>query len=188
MRLTWVAAAFAAAMSTAVPAHAGGEWPDGPNKHGSRNYRGPIIISRPTATSTPSRCSVAASPTPSKPNSRSSPATEASRRSLVCLAQRRMGFGAAGKDRARLCARRSSPICSCSPARSNASCGQRADCDGQGRGHQRSRPHSGEEQGPHCPRCIINKLGPNPIFFGVGNEGHICRACWEEDRAKDRRK
>jgi hypothetical protein len=51
-----------------------------------------------------------------------------------------------------------------------------------------SRPHTGVEQGPHCPRCVINKLGPNPIFFGVGNEGHICRACWEEDRAKDRRK
>ena len=32
MRLTLAAAALAAAMSTAVPAHAGGEWPDGPNK------------------------------------------------------------------------------------------------------------------------------------------------------------
>ena len=32
MRLTWIAAAIAAAMSTAVPAFAGGEWPDGPNK------------------------------------------------------------------------------------------------------------------------------------------------------------
>jgi hypothetical protein len=34
MRLSLVAAAYAAAMSTAVPAHAGGEWPDGPNKLG----------------------------------------------------------------------------------------------------------------------------------------------------------
>ena len=32
MRLTLVAAALAAAMSTAVPALAGGEWPDSPNK------------------------------------------------------------------------------------------------------------------------------------------------------------
>ena len=32
MRLTLVAAALAAATSTAVPALAGGEWPDGPNK------------------------------------------------------------------------------------------------------------------------------------------------------------
>ena len=32
MRLNWIAAAIAAAMSTAVPALAGGEWPDGPNK------------------------------------------------------------------------------------------------------------------------------------------------------------
>jgi len=32
MRLTLAAAALAAAMSTTVPAHAGGEWPDGPNK------------------------------------------------------------------------------------------------------------------------------------------------------------
>ena len=32
MRLTWIAAAIAAAMSTAVPAFAGGERPDGPNK------------------------------------------------------------------------------------------------------------------------------------------------------------
>ena len=32
MRLTLVAAALAAAVSTVVPAHAGGEWPDSPNK------------------------------------------------------------------------------------------------------------------------------------------------------------
>ena len=32
MRLICMAAALAAAMSTAVPAHAGGDWPDGPNK------------------------------------------------------------------------------------------------------------------------------------------------------------
>ena len=32
MRLNWIAAAIATAMSTAVPALAGGEWPDGPNK------------------------------------------------------------------------------------------------------------------------------------------------------------
>jgi hypothetical protein len=32
MRLTWIAAAIAAAMGMAVPAFAGGEWPDGPNK------------------------------------------------------------------------------------------------------------------------------------------------------------
>ena len=32
MRLTWMAEAIAAATSTAVPALAGGEWPDGPNK------------------------------------------------------------------------------------------------------------------------------------------------------------
>jgi len=32
MRLTLAAAALAAALSTAVPAHAGGEWPDGPNQ------------------------------------------------------------------------------------------------------------------------------------------------------------
>ena len=32
MRLNWIAAAIAAAMSTTVPALAGGEWPDGPNK------------------------------------------------------------------------------------------------------------------------------------------------------------
>jgi len=32
MRLNWIAAAIAAAMSTAVPALADGEWPDGPNK------------------------------------------------------------------------------------------------------------------------------------------------------------
>ena len=32
MRLNWIAAAIAAAMGTAVPAHAGGEWPDSPNK------------------------------------------------------------------------------------------------------------------------------------------------------------
>jgi hypothetical protein len=32
MRLNWIAAAIVAAMSTAVPALAGGEWPDGPNK------------------------------------------------------------------------------------------------------------------------------------------------------------
>jgi hypothetical protein len=32
MRLTLAAAALAAAMSTTVPAHAGGEWHDGPNK------------------------------------------------------------------------------------------------------------------------------------------------------------
>jgi len=32
MRLTWIAAAAAAATGMAVPAIAGGEWPDGPNK------------------------------------------------------------------------------------------------------------------------------------------------------------
>ena len=32
MRLNWIAAAIAAVMGTAVPAFAGGEWPDGPNK------------------------------------------------------------------------------------------------------------------------------------------------------------
>ena len=32
MRLAWIAAAAAAATGTAVPAIAGGEWPDGPNK------------------------------------------------------------------------------------------------------------------------------------------------------------
>ena len=32
MRLNWIAAAIATAMSTVVPALAGGEWPDGPNK------------------------------------------------------------------------------------------------------------------------------------------------------------
>ena len=36
--------------------------------------------------------------------------------------------------------------------------------------------------------ATVNRLGPNPIFFGVGNEGHICRACWDRDRAKDSRK
>jgi hypothetical protein len=39
MRLNWIAAAIAAAMSTVVPALAGGEWPDGPNKLHLAPYR-----------------------------------------------------------------------------------------------------------------------------------------------------
>ena len=57
---------------------------------------------------------------------------------------------------------------------------------GVGSGNRRCNEHDFVR--PHCPRCIINRLGPNPIFFGVGNEGHICRACWDKDRAKDTRK
>ena len=41
MRLIWLAAAIAAAMSTAVPALAGGEWPDGPNKTWFENLQRP---------------------------------------------------------------------------------------------------------------------------------------------------
>ena len=41
MRLNWIAAAIAAAMSTAVPAHAGGEWPDSPNKAWFENLQRP---------------------------------------------------------------------------------------------------------------------------------------------------
>jgi len=41
MRLAWWAVAIAAAMSTAVPARAGGEWPDGPNKAWFENLQRP---------------------------------------------------------------------------------------------------------------------------------------------------
>lgn len=52
MRLTLVAAATATAMSRAVPALAGGEWPDGPNKTWFENLQRPDIISSPIATPT----------------------------------------------------------------------------------------------------------------------------------------
>jgi hypothetical protein len=41
MRLNWMTVAFAAAMNTAVPALAGGEWPDGPNKAWFENLQRP---------------------------------------------------------------------------------------------------------------------------------------------------
>ena len=44
-----------------------------------------------------------------------------------------------------------------------------------------------ESRGYIVRAASSTNLDPNPIFFGVGNEGHICRACWDEDRAKDRR-
>ena len=77
MRLTWIAAAIAAAMSTAVPALAGGEWPDGPNKLWFESLQRPDNHLAPYRKLDRSRCSVAASPTPSKPSLRSSRATNA---------------------------------------------------------------------------------------------------------------
>ena len=76
MRLTLAAAALAAAMSTAVPAHAGGNGLTDPISCRSRSYRGPIIISRRTAISTRNRCLVRHRRTV-ETQSRSSPATNA---------------------------------------------------------------------------------------------------------------
>jgi hypothetical protein len=77
MRLNWIAAAIAAAMSTAVPALAGGEWPDGPNKLWFESLQRPDNHLAPHRNLDPKSlfcCGIAA---PSKPNSRSSPATNA---------------------------------------------------------------------------------------------------------------
>jgi hypothetical protein len=48
MRLTLVAAAIAAAVSTAVPTLAGGEWPDGPHKDFFQNLMRPDNYLRPS--------------------------------------------------------------------------------------------------------------------------------------------
>jgi len=105
MRLTWIAAAAAAATGMAVPAIAGGEWPDGPNKLW---FEG---LQRPDNHLNPSRkidqkslfCCGIADTVKTKfkvePGGRTLP-----RRSLVCLAKRRLGPGTVGKDCSRLCA------------------------------------------------------------------------------------
>jgi len=47
MRLTWIAAAAAAATGMAVPAVTGGEWPDSPNKLWFENLQRPDNHKRP---------------------------------------------------------------------------------------------------------------------------------------------
>ena len=60
MRLTWIAAAAAAATGMAVPAVTGGEWPDSPNKPWFENLQRPDTTSVLTRTSTRSHAVVQA--------------------------------------------------------------------------------------------------------------------------------
>lgn len=50
---------------------------------------------------------------------------------------------------------------------------------------EKLRQMTGEEHGPFCPRCLVNPLGPKPIFLDTKTEEHICGNCWEQDRAAD---
>ena len=47
---------------------------------------------------------------------------------------------------------------------------------------EKLRQETGQEHGPFCPRCLVNPLGPKPIFLGSESEGHICGECWAQDR------
>lgn len=129
MWLSLVAAEYAAAMSTAVPAHAGGEWPNGPNKPWFEDLQ--------------------------RPDNHLEPYRNTDPKSLFCFgiadtvkAKLRVepGTGRYLEDRSHAWLKdewvlvppekivpdmrpTAKHTCSCSPTRSSASCGLRAGCD-----------------------------------------------------------
>ena len=137
MRLTCLAAAFAAAASAIAPAQAGGEWPDGPNKAWFETLQRPDNHLAPSRNIDPKSLSCCGIADTIKTKFRVE-AGDSKHPEDRWYAWLKDEWVLVPPERSCPTLRPTvSPICSCSPTRSNASCHHGADCDGQGRGQQR---------------------------------------------------
>jgi hypothetical protein len=122
MRLTLAAAALAAAMSTAVPSHAGGEWPDGPNKLWFEKLQRPDNHLAPYRNIDPKSLSCCGIADTVKTKFKVEPGDERYPEDRWYAWLKDQWVRVPRKRSFPTSRRTGKPICFCSPIRSNASC------------------------------------------------------------------
>ena len=106
------------------------EWPDGPNKEFLKSLQRPDNYKNPHRDTILSPAATQA--TPSKPNSRSSPATSSIRKIAGMPGSKTHGCRCRRTRSSPTMRQMAKRICSCLQTRSSASCGRRGGCDAAG--------------------------------------------------------